>query len=58
MDECGPKHVAADVLLHYCDSHEVSACVGLHCDHWIITHRKEKVKSSSFYKRIPPPPPQ
>ena len=25
------KHVAADVLKHYCDSDELCAIVGLHC---------------------------
>ena len=36
MGQWGPKHVAVDVLQHYCNSNELCAFVGLQCGNFPI----------------------
>jgi len=48
MGQWGSKHVAADVLLHYCDSDQLYAFVGLHCGDWFRKHEVENVRSISI----------
>jgi len=46
MGQWGQKHVTVDVLLHYRNSDELFAFVGLHRGKWIKMHGMENVKNN------------
>ena len=52
IGQCPPKYVGVHVLQHCCDSDEMRAFVGLHCNSCVVMHGLEN-KNKEIFLHLP-----